>query len=716
MRRTRRSRSSHLLFGFSIILSFYAGASLIYWSKQLSREDDTSDNSLPYKNHFFHGRHILVAPSNHSLDVSPSAPSNQSDITDASQHYWPNDVFSLTERRRGAVLLHICGVIYVFVALAIVCDEFFVPALNVITVKLNLRKDVAGATFMAAGGSAPELFTSLFGVFIANTNVGFGTIVGSAVFNVLFVIGMCAVVSKSVLNLSWWPLFRDCLFYSVALALLIGFYSDSEIELHEAAVLCVMYVLYVVFMVFNGVIERWVKSKVRSDLVQPMDRNKLRDTTFGQVCHQKDGLGSQMFLKGCGVFRQGAVHLMLYALDPLAKASHEGHNRRLAELASLQVTPRVTSATSTTDCRDQLTYTQQDDNLTSHPSHLTPKLSETSNITLPGTPFTSEPCDFETTASYSTLSPDQEKNESQSSVTHLNNEARTGNAQQLPIQTQIVGDTVNSFVDFQVPQVTIERPPDDTRSMSAWSKTSSLSVASNHVNMNETRDEVTERNMENENENSEEGNDEDEEPLDVRWPKTFRRRVMYILLVPIVLPLYFTLPDVRHENKRRFYPWTFIGSTGWIAAYSYLMVWWANQVGETIGISPEVMGLTFLAAGTSIPDLITSVIVARQGHGDMAVSSSIGSNMFDVTVGLPIPWLLAILIRDEPVDVVSKGLFCSISLLFGMLVILVISIIICRWRMNRTFGIVMFVFYFIFLSVSILLETETIGKCSVGSS
>ncbi len=45
------------------------------------------------------------------------------------------------------------------------------------------------------------------------------------------------------------------------------------------------------------------------------------------------------------------------------------------------------------------------------------------------------------------------------------------------------------------------------------------------------------------------------------------------------------------------------------------------------------MGYTLLAAGTSIPDLITSVIVARKGRGDMAVSSSIGSNMFDVTVG-----------------------------------------------------------------------------------
>ena len=52
-----------------------------------------------------------------------------------------------------------------------------------------------------------------------------------------------------------------------------------------------------------------------------------------------------------------------------------------------------------------------------------------------------------------------------------------------------------------------------------------------------------------------------------------------------------------------------------------------------LGIPATVMGLTFLAAGTSVPDLITSVIVAKQGHGDMAVSSSIGSNIFDVCVG-----------------------------------------------------------------------------------
>lgn len=87
------------------------------------------------------------------------------------------------------------GVMYMFIALAIVCDEFFVPALEVISDKWDLSNDIAGATLMAAGGSAPELFTSLTGTF-KNSDIGFGTIVGSAVFNVMFVIGVCAVGEK----------------------------------------------------------------------------------------------------------------------------------------------------------------------------------------------------------------------------------------------------------------------------------------------------------------------------------------------------------------------------------------------------------------------------------------------------------------------------------------------------------------------------------------
>ena len=66
--------------------------------------------------------------------------------------------------------------------------------------QLGVSPDVAGATFMAAGGSAPGLFTSVIGVFIAQSDVGIGTIVGSAVFNILFVIAACAFAAKEALR------------------------------------------------------------------------------------------------------------------------------------------------------------------------------------------------------------------------------------------------------------------------------------------------------------------------------------------------------------------------------------------------------------------------------------------------------------------------------------------------------------------------------------
>eukprot|EP01043_Picozoa_sp_COSAG02_P068458 COSAG02_NODE_11377_length_1737_cov_1.789988_2_plen_237_part_01 len=131
-----------------------------------------------------------------------------------------------------AVILPILGVIWMFLALSVVCDECFVPALEVIVERLNVPPEIAGATFMAAGGSAPELFTSFIGTF-QQSAVGFGTIVGSAVFNVLFVIGMCAVFSKDVLQLTWWPLARDCSYYClslIVLALFFGVISHKDEE------------------------------------------------------------------------------------------------------------------------------------------------------------------------------------------------------------------------------------------------------------------------------------------------------------------------------------------------------------------------------------------------------------------------------------------------------------------------------------------------------
>lgn len=180
---------------------------------------------------------------------------------------FPTDLFTKEQLANGAVVFHIIGVIYMFVALAIVCDEFFVPSLDVIIEKLDITDDVAGATFMAAGGSAPELFTSVIGVFVSFDDVGIGTIVGSAVFNILFVIGMCALFSKTLLTLTWWPLFRDCTFYSVSLLTLIYFFRDNKIWWWEALLLFLIYVTYAIFMKWNQQVERCVKKLVYKNKV-----------------------------------------------------------------------------------------------------------------------------------------------------------------------------------------------------------------------------------------------------------------------------------------------------------------------------------------------------------------------------------------------------------------------------------------------------------------
>ena len=192
-------------------------------------------------------------------------PGNNTDDKRIKLGGYPPSTFTLGELKSGIIGFHVLGVLYMFVALAVVCDEFFVPSLEVIIEELDISEDVAGATFMAAGGSAPELFTSFVGVFISKSDVGIGTIVGSAVFNILFVIAACALVSKTVLKLTWWPLFRDVSFYIVSLILLMVFFLDNEIFWWEALVLFVWYLIYVTFMKFNQYFEAKIRRAPKNE-------------------------------------------------------------------------------------------------------------------------------------------------------------------------------------------------------------------------------------------------------------------------------------------------------------------------------------------------------------------------------------------------------------------------------------------------------------------
>jgi cation:H+ antiporter len=56
----------------------------------------------------------------------------------------------------------------------------------------------------------------------------------------------------------------------------------------------------------------------------------------------------------------------------------------------------------------------------------------------------------------------------------------------------------------------------------------------------------------------------------------------------------------------------------------------AVSVAHAIGMSDRLVGLTIVAVGTSLPELMTSVIAARHGHSDLAVGNVVGSNIFNV--------------------------------------------------------------------------------------
>uniref|UniRef100_A0A8C2Z6B9 Solute carrier family 24 member 2 n=1 Tax=Cyclopterus lumpus TaxID=8103 RepID=A0A8C2Z6B9_CYCLU len=575
-------------FALSLVALSAVSLSALTWSS-----GGFSEPVLPQESLHQSAPHRTLLFTQHQRDpnVSADMPTAMKSAANGSEGHgsYPPDLFSLEERRKGAVALHMFGMIYMFIALAIVCDEFFVPALTVITEKLTISDDVAGATFMAAGGSAPELFTSIIGVFISQSNVGIGTIVGSAVFNILFVIGMCAIFSKEILNLTWWPLFRDVSFYILDLIMLIIFFLDNIITMWESITLLSAYAAYVIFMKCNSTVERFVKSCMNKNQVvevevQPKVSWFLDPYYFARPRLQRGGSSASLHNS---LMRNSIFQLMIHTLDPLS----EGKFREKASILH--------------------------------------KIAK-------------KKCQVE----------DSEKANGVAS--------RSG---------KMAFDNLPNSSSVEV-EVT---PP-----------------------MNGTAGQEGET-------------EEEDQPLSLSWPDTNRKRLTYLLIIPIVLPLWLTLPDVRKATSKKFFPVTFLGAITWIAAFSYLMVWWAHQVGQTIGITEEIMGLTILAAGTSIPDLITSVIVARKGLGDMAVSSSVGSNIFDITVGLPFPWLMWSFTNGlQSVEVSSNGLFCAIVLLFIMLLFVIISIAACKWRMSKLLGFIMFMLYFVFLVVSVMLEDKVI--------
>lgn len=84
---------------------------------------------------------------------------------------------------------------------------------------------------------------------------------------------------------------------------------------------------------------------------------------------------------------------------------------------------------------------------------------------------------------------------------------------------------------------------------------------------------------------------------------------LWLAKIPVNYVLHYTVPDCSLYPDK--YIVTFVVSILWTALFSYVMVWMVTLIGFTLGIPDSVMGATFLAAGTSVPDCYSSIHAAR---------------------------------------------------------------------------------------------------------
>jgi len=142
-----------------------------------------------------------------------------------------------------------------------------------------------------------------------------------------------------------------------------------------------------------------------------------------------------------------------------------------------------------------------------------------------------------------------------------------------------------------------------------------------------------------------------------------------------------------------------IGGILGIMILAFVIVQCAFAITGALNIHTGLFALLIIAVGTSIPDLFTSIQAARKGFGGLAVSNAIGSNTFDILVGMGLP---LIFVKAGT----HIGGYLGASMLY-LLLTLVVTMVLLRhnWSIDRKKAVVLIGLYFSFLPV-LWLETQ----------
>ena len=108
-----------------------------------------------------------------------------------------------------------------------------------------------------------------------------------------------------------------------------------------------------------------------------------------------------------------------------------------------------------------------------------------------------------------------------------------------------------------------------------------------------------------------------------------------------------------------------IGLIGLVSGAKLLVSGWVS-IARTLGIGEWFIGITVVAIGTSLPEIVSSIMAARRGHGEMAIGNIFGSNIFNILMVLGITSIIHPLHITEPIHpdlMIATGLTCLLFIL-----------------------------------------------------
>ncbi len=173
----------------------------------------------------------------------------------------------------------------------------------------------------------------------------------------------------------------------------------------------------------------------------------------------------------------------------------------------------------------------------------------------------------------------------------------------------------------------------------------------------------------------------------------------------------------REQSRETVLPSEPKRSTGWITNVLFiaaglallivgarLLVGGAVEIARALGVSELIIGLTVVAAGTSLPEVITSVVASLRGQRDIAVGNIVGSNIFNLLCVLGV----AASVAPNPIAVSEQALWFDFPVMIAVSVVclpIFIDGLIARWE-----GILLLAYYVAYVTYLILDQTSSIWR------